>query len=778
MIKFVLTLSWLLFVIATNISAQIGPGKVSLAGVKSDTTIRRDARWIPYIEAKNNSDAYFAQGYVTASDRLWQMDLMRRLARGETAEIFGKAALEEDKRWRRFNFSKVADESLKHLSPDLVAALTSYARGVNAFIATLSEENLPAEFRILQYRPKEWRPSDTVVIGKIISDSLSSTWRQDLLRASLIGLPKNKLDDLTDQSTPYDVVLFGRDVKSIAARNGKDPMFIVTSTLLAAADHDEQLRRRSLERVGLYAEELSASNNWVISSKRTATGKPILANDPHLAPTAPGIWYLTHLATPDMRVSGVTFPGVPGVILGHNENIAWGATNVGPDVQDLYIETFNAEGQYKTPTGWELPSLRKETIKVRVNPLKTATEAVEFDVVETRHGPIILEESGKKYSLRWTALDPRNVEFDAFYRFNRAKDWNDFKDALKNYGGAAQNFVFADVKGNIGWYAASKIPIRRSGDGSLPYDGSTADGDWIGDIPFNQLPNLYNPSSGLIVTANQRIVGSSYKYTQISRDAAAPWRAKRIWDKLGSKTKITMDDVREVQHDTYNIPVAELAKKVVELSAASPETLDVLKGWDGKMTATSKGALLANEIRVCMGNKIAESNNGVPAFLIRERVLERAVRENMVRWLPAGTKNFADLMISCDKTVRAELSGSAVYGKDPDGWVWGKTWQARFNHPLASVPLIGGRFKIPNVPIDGSGQTPNVGSAVSMRHIASPGDWDETRLVLPLGQSGDPQSPHFKDQFDAWASGAPMVFPFGRSAVEKRTSIITILSPK
>jgi penicillin amidase len=294
--------------------------------------------------------------------------------------------------------------------------------------------------------------------------------------------------------------------------------------------------------------EGTGSNNWVISGDRTADGKPLLANDPHLDATAPGIWYLSHLSSPGQRVSGVTIPGVPGIILGHNEYIAWGATNVGPDVQDLYSETFNTEGKYLTPDGATAPVIRKEVIKVRTNLLKTDTEDVVLEVTETRNGPIVVEDGGKRFALRWTALDPANREFEAFYYLNRAKDWTEFTKALASYVGATQNFVYADVKGHIGWHAAGRIPIRRTGYGELPYDGSTNDGEWTGYIPFNDLPQLFDPPSGFIVTANQRAVGTSYKYPQYTRDYAAPWRARRIYELLENDKKVTMDRVTQIEH--------------------------------------------------------------------------------------------------------------------------------------------------------------------------------------------------------------------------------------
>ncbi|HEY8561524.1 MAG TPA: penicillin acylase family protein [Pyrinomonadaceae bacterium] len=768
---------FLLFVSSICPAQEVATKKLSVSGLTSRATVRRDARAIPYIEAANDADLYFAQGFVTASDRLWQMDLLRRVARGELAEIFGKQVVKEDERWRRYGFSRIAEESLTTLNPQLKKALEDYARGVNAYIATLDKETLPIEFRILQYHPAPWKPTDTICLGKILAEGLSSTYRLDLIRASLRNLPQDKLADLTNNVTPFDVVLFGTDAaqKRTAERTGKDEMRI-TNGDLRFAERDAALRENSLARVGLYAEDLAASNNWVISGKRTADGKPLLANDPHLQPAAPGIWYLTHLSAPNVRVSGVTFPGVPGIVLGHNEHIAWGATNVGPDVQDLYRETFNDRGEYQTPAGWEKAVTRREEIKVRVNPLAPATETQVLETQETRNGAIITDETGQKWALKWTARDPRNQEFEAFFLLNRAKNWREFQNALKTYGGATQNFVYADASGNIGWIAAGKIPLRRKGDGALPYDGATSDGDWTGYIPFEELPRLYNPPSGLIVTANQRIVGTDYKYFGVvSRDAASPWRARRIYDLLKDKTRVTMDDVRDAQLDVYSGVYAELAKEIVAANAASPETVETLKNWDGKMTADSKAALLVNEIRNCAASKIGEENK-VPGYIVRERVLYWAIRDKAARWLPKAFTSYADLLKACDLESRASLASAKRFGADETKWRWGGSFVANFQHPLAIVPLVGAQFAARFTDVNGSGVTPNVGANVSMRLIASPGNWDATRHVIPLGQSGDPNSPHWKDQFEAWRSGAPALFPFTKAAVEQAAKEIVFLA--
>lgn len=752
----------ILFVAVTQVLSQDAGKQLSVEGLQKSVTVLRDGRGIPYIEAANDADLYFAQGYVTASDRLWQMDMMRRVVRGETAEIFGKQTLEQDKRWRRFGFSQVVERSYSMLSPDLKAALVSYAAGVNAYIDRLDAATLPVEFGILQYRPKPWHPTDSLAIGKILADALSTTWRNDLQRAEVQGMAPDKLADLSDPFSPYDVILYPGKAKG--KRYGEVNAERPSDSLLAAAERDEYIRKASLETVGLYAEGLAASNNWVISGKLTASGRPILANDPHLSATAPGIWFIADIRSPEVHAAGVSIPGIPGIVLGHNETIAWGATNVGPDVQDIYKLELDGSGSYRTADGWKKLQVRKESIAVRSNPLSTETKAVEFEVRSSEQGPVILEDKSGSYALRWTAFNPEFNEFEAFFRLDRAKDWPTFKNALKTFGGPAQNFVYADTSGHIGWYAAGRIPIRRKGIGQFPYEAKTGDGDWIGYIPFAELPHLYDPPSGLIVTANQRTVDGNYKYQQIASGASAPWRARRILDRLSAMKKITPKDVASVQLDAFNIPLDLLAKRVVRGQAASAETLDVLKAWDGTMLPDSRGALLAEEIGKCVTTEITRVNAPVSYGVIRERIVDRAIREDLARWLP-GVKDYDELFRSCDTQARQSLT--RVLGADPAGWTWGKTFTAVIPHPLVMTPVIGQRFVTRTDPLAGSRYSPNVGSSVSMRYIVSPGDWDATSLVIPLGESGWAGTEHFKDQFDMWKTNTPPPLVFGKAEASK-----------
>lgn len=758
--------------------------KLSISGLKETVTVRRDERGIPYIEARNEADLYFAQGYITASDRLWQMDLYRRVARGETAEIFGKTTLEEDKRWRKFGFAVIAEENVKSADAETLLLLENYARGVNAYIAMLDDKSLPIEFQILRYKPRQWTTADSIVVSKIFDDGLSNTWRSDLIKASLMDLPKEKLNWIFDPSSSLDVILVGNEGN--AKRKVQNAKLTLTpnSVDLGKVAAIDAVRKSSLERIGFYAEELAASNNWVVSGKKTVDGKAMLANDPHLQATQPPIWYLVNLATPGLKVAGVSTPGLPGVIIGHNENIAWGMTNVGPDVQDLYLETFDASGKVKTPNGYETPKIRREEIKFRPQPLIPQTETEILEVVQTRNGVIYYENANKKYALKWTAFEPKNTSLKMIASLAKAKNWTDFRNAIKLWGGAAQNFVYADVQGNIGWTAAGKIPLRRTGDGSTPYDGATNDGDWTGFVPFEELPSLYNPPAGFIMTANQRTVGKSYKYQNLIARQTTVSRAKRLEDLLNSKAKLSADDMSQFQYDLFSVVNSRFAKEVVTQKGASEETLKLLSDWDGRMNNESKPALVADSIRAVFRNKILAANLGADranaTFLPYEAAFfDRLITEKPKDWLPKEYASYADLLKACETEAKATLTKNL--GADESKWTWGASVKSNFPHPLAIAPLIGTPFKIAPLPQNGSsgaGATPNVGASVSMRFVATPGNWDTTRHVIPTGESGNPKSPHWKDQLDAWYTGNTPIFPFSKAAIESAAKETIVLEPK
>jgi penicillin amidase len=771
---------------------------IQLMGLRDRVTVRRDERGIPYIEAKNDEDLYFAQGYITASDRLWQMDLFRRTERGELAEVLtagpNNIALEQDKQHRTLGFTQVAEAEFAQASLQSRALLEAYARGVNAYIASLDAKSLPPEFQILQYKPKPWTPVDSLLVIKLFFEALSNTWRLDIMREALAGLPPEKRAALLPETSPYDVLVAGKDTKKNARLEQSPGSTIpVTNETLLALVRDEEIAANALTRVGLYAEGLAASNNWVVSGKRTATGKPLLANDPHLAPTAPSIWHMVHLSAPGVRVAGVTAPGLPGVVIGHNERIAWGFTNVGPDVQDLYIEKFDPANprRYLTASGWRDAEIRHEEIKVRKGIMDSSTDTVTLDVTVTQHGPIVFEKDGKRYALKWTALDPKHNSPDSSFFINRARNWKEFSSALSTFTAPTQNIVYADIDGHIGYHAAGVVPIRKSGDGSVPYDGSTDAGEWASYIPTDKLPTLFDPPSGVIVTANQRIVGNDYPYF-LTHSWAQPYRARRILDMLNEKPKLSADDFRRIQGDVYAFAAVAFARQNVKLIRPTltptdtklSETLDALEKWDGQINADSRVAPLVIQIRSAFRTRILAAALG--GELIRifgwsnfEATLDRLMEDQPKDWLPKEFSSYAELLRACHEDARGVLTKSL--GPDESKWKWGEMTKVRFQHPLAAAPLIGSQFTIPPFPQNGTGAlaaTVNVGASVSMRLIADPGDWDRTQHGLTLGESGVPANPHWKDQLDDWRNVTPRVFPFSEAAIGKATKETLTLEPK
>jgi penicillin amidase len=769
---------------------------VQIKGIKDKITIYRDERGIPYIEAKNDEDLYFAQGYATATDRLWQMDLFRRTVRGELAEVLtagpGNFALDQDKLHRTYGFTQAVEAELAAASPRTRTVLEAYARGVNAYAASLDPKSMPPEFQILQYSFRPWTPTDSLAVIKIFCEALSDTWRLDIMRQALSVLPAEKRAELLPEISPIDVLVVGKDTQSkgTSARLKPEP---ASREFLERLAYNQAIASAALNRIGFDTDALAASNNWVVSGNRTVTGKPLLSNDPHLGPTAPSIWYMVHLSAPGIRVAGVSTAGLPGVIIGHNDRIAWGFTNVGPDVQDLYIEKFNPDNpkQYQTPAGWKDAVVRREEIKVRKGIGSSEYDTVVQEVTVTRHGPIIFEGDGKRYALRWTALDPSKNNADSTHILNRVRNWKEFNTALESFTAPTQNMVYADVDGHIGYHAAGVIPIRKSGDGSVPYDGATDAGEWTSYIPIAKLPTLYDPPSGIIVTANQRIVGTDYPYF-LTHSWAQPYRARRIWDLLNEKPKLSAEDFRRVLGDTYSIAGVFFTKEAVKLlrpklTPADEKlraTLEAFEKWDGMVNTESTVAPIVSRMRLAFRSKILTAALGQD--LVRnyqwsnfDTTLDRILKDQPAAWLPKEFPTYADLLRACYDEAVGNLTKSL--GADETKWTWGDMAKARFPHPLGGAPLIGAQFTVPPFPQNGTGglagATVNVGSSVSMRLIADPSDWDKTQQGITLGESGLPKSPHWSDQLADWRAVTPREFPFTQAAVVKAAKETLVLEP-
>jgi penicillin G amidase len=733
-----------------------------------EPVIRRDARGVPFIEAANERDLFFAQGYATASDRLWQMDFLRRTARGELAEVLGANVVEVDKLHRIYGFRAVAEKQWAGASKQTREALESYARGVNAFIE--STESLVVEFQVLRYQPKPWTPIDSLALGKLFAEKLSFTVDADILRALLSDLPRQRVEQLLPQSSPLD--LLAERYRSYETHAFSDDQRAILREVLKAIQRSRAATNGDSE-VG--------SNSWVVSGARTVSGKPLLASDPHLPPTSPSIWHIVHLAAGDLRVSGVAVPGVPGVMIGHNDSIAWGITNVCPDVQDLYFEEFEPGDTdlYKTPAGWRAADVRMEQIAVR-NVDGSPAAPVEVEVKVTRHGPVIFEKGSVGLSLRWTALDADIIDLDTFLAINHARNWNQFTNALSGYGGPPQSFTYADTDGHIGYYCAGRIPVRKNGDGSVPYDGTTNDGEWLGYIPFADLPHAFDPPAAQIVSANQRLVNDAYPY-HITHNWRVPYRARRIHDLLQKQTKFDVDDFLAIQGDAYSIPDAIFAAELVKLGQPFTNTstewhdlVEMLAGWDGYSTADSTELPVVIEMRKAFRNHILNAAIGAelaPLYEWRNEgtFVDKLIAERSLDWLPREFVSYDALLLTCYREAVDTLTNQL--GEDRTQWTWGRMAQVRFSHPLEKLGPAGQRFAIRTLPQNTGGSMPtvNAGARVSLRFVADLSDWDATRLCLPLGESGDPQSANRADQLDEWYNVTPSIVPFSDLAIANST---------
>src|SRR5690606_29265736 len=536
-------------------------GEAAVAILDSNVTVVRDDIGVPHIRAETDADLYRAQGYVQAQDRMFQMDLSRRQASGRLAEVIGADAVDTDKFFRTFSLRDAAEKSWDGYDAEAKQVLEWYAEGVNAYMEEAKESgDLSFEFALLGFEPEEWTPVDSLTIGKFMAYDLGGHWNTLAVRHwALNEFPEDKAREL--------FIEYPEDAPAILAANKQ-------SQVKVAGEFD----------ASVIPPEFNGSNNWVVSGDKTASGKPLLADDPHLGLSTPSIWYQMHLESPEQNVSGVIFAGIPGIILGHNEEIAWGVTNVGPDVQDLYIETPNPDDptQFQYEGKWEQAEVRDEPIKVKDG----KTEA--FEVLVTRHGPVVSnvlyedEDPGAVFSMQWTALEP-TLELQAVLNFNKASNWEEFELALEDFQAPAQNFVFAATDGTIAYKANGRIPIRKTGDGQLPVPGDSADYGWEGYVPFDELPTVVNPESGFIATANNEVVDDSYEY-HITDFWAQPYRYERIAEVLDANDQLTAKNMMDLQMDQKNLYAAEFLENMIETvrneSSDHEEIFDLLAGWD------------------------------------------------------------------------------------------------------------------------------------------------------------------------------------------------------
>jgi penicillin amidase len=680
-----------------------------------------DALGVPHIRAASLEDALFVQGYVTAQDRLFQMDGLRRIAAGDLAEILGPAYLESDRDSRRLRMRRIAEAAYATLPAADRAAFAAYARGVNGFIATHGND-LPLEFTLLGYQPRPWSVVDSLLVCLYMYRDLTTTWRDQILK---------------------------RDMLASGDRKKVEFLFPV----------------------GAGADPRPGSNAWAIAGGLTASGKPLLSSDMHLAYSLPGIWYMTHIQAPGMDVSGVALPGTPGVMVGHNRRIAWGITNLEFSVQDLYIEQFDDRtGRYSYRGQVEQARPERELIRVKGQP------AAEIVVWVTRHGPLFVTDGADRMALRWTAAEPGLIQYPIL-DIDRAQNWSQFTAALERFPGPGSNFVYADTDGNIGFHVAGKLPKRLGYKGDVPVDGSSGAFDWDGTIPFEQLPAAFNPPGGVIVSANQNTFPADFPYPY-SGNFYPPERARQIRDLLSTHGQWRAEDLLAVQKDIYSafnkFLAAELVAAYDRRHAGNPgldPAIALLRAWNGQMDKDQAAPFLVTlayqYLRTAAAESAAPSIGAQYQFQLAPMALEELLRERPAGWFLDYDETLLRALVDAVEEARR------IQGPDIKQWKYGAYLRIAIDNPVIhQVPLVGKYFDIGPVPMSGASSTVKQTTralAPSMRMDADLGDWDRSLLNVQIGQSGQILSRHYKDQWEAWYYARS--FPMQYGHVEVRSTL-------
>jgi penicillin amidase len=726
-------------------------GTLVLDGPAAEIRITRDTAGVPHIAAASDRDASFALGFVHAQDRLFQMDMMRRLGAGRLSELLGDAAFGTDRTMRTLGLYRAAESQLDGLSPPLREALDAYAAGVNAFLAHRGA--LPPEYTLLRSAPEAWRPADSLVWGKYMALLLSGNYRRELVHSRIAAhVTGEQLGQLYPDYPPDAPVTLG----ALAALYRALPL----DRIYAAVP----------EAVG----PTFASNNWVVDGKHTVSGKPLLANDPHLGFSTPDIWYLARIDTPSLHLAGATSPGAPFVVLGHNQRIGWGFTTTESDVEDLFIERPDPAdpARYLAPNG-SLPfETRQEVIAVRGGAATTVT------IRATRHGPVISDLSlppgaapaGDVLALQATFLAGEDRTPQALWDINRAQNWQDFNVALENVVAPQQNVVYADVDGNIGFTAPARVPIRGKGDGWLPVPGWSGEYDWTGFVPFAKLPRALNPPDGHFISANNKIVPDDYPYF-LGRDWDLPYRAARITALLDATPLQSPDTTAAIQADTLSLGAQTLLPLMLAIAppdARAAAALERLRGWNGRMDADQVAPLiftawLRDLNRILFAARLGD--DFADYWDLRPNVIAAILTEHR-EWCrdPArpGTVGCAARLTDSLENALDQLT--AAYGTEMAQWLWGRAHSATFPHPLFSrIPFLRG-VRATAVPADGGSDTVNRGGmfvqsqtqpyldrhGAGLRMILDFADLDAARFIVVPGQSGNPISAHYADMLEPW----------------------------
>ncbi len=798
-------------------------GEVRLNGLQGPVEIKRDAHGIPQIYADDPADLFFAQGYVQAQDRFFEMDFRRHVTAGRLSELIGKEGLDTDTFVRTLGWRRVAEQEYEDLGANTRSLLQAYSRGVNSYIDGKSGSELSLEYAVLELvgpsrRPEPWTPVDSVAWIKAMSWDLRSNMTDEIDRT--LASRQMSVDDVEelypDPPKGHHPIVTDRNRSVFGKKFQKDPCQEPAAALPdCPLPTVSRSAAASLGTARDAAQALPAllgtsggigSNSWVVDGEHSTTGKPILANDPHLAPSMPGIWYQVGLHCRELTdtcpydVSGFSFAGMPGVVVGHNRRIAWGLSTMYADVTDLYLERVDGDTyEYK---GKRLPlETRRETIKVADGRARTIT------VRSTRHGPILSGVSddvddvgdGSAVALQWTASTPRPT-ITAVFALDKAHDWKQFRSAAERFTVPSQNLVYADVDGNIGYQAPGAIPIRSRGDGRWPVPGWDGKHEWKGYVPFDELPNELNPGSGFVVTANNQVVGGQYKHL-LGADTAAGYRSERIRELLTSKGRLSVRDMSRFQMDTYNTNAERLVPYLLDIpldTKFARQGQDTLRGWDLRQPADSSAAayfsvVWRNLLELTFHDELPRDqwpDGGERWFNVMRTILDKP---NSHWWDNLATPTLVERRddILRDAMIRARDELTMIRSRDISGWEWGQLHRLTLVNPTlgeSGVGLVERLFNRGPVQVGGgsglvdatawdAAEGYGVTAVPSMRMVVDMANLDRSRWIQLSGNSGHAFHEHYDDQLPLWATGRTLPWAFGGRAVTKSTVDTLTLRP-
>ena len=750
-------------------------GNVVLDGLDTPAEVLWDSWGVPHVYAQTQDDLFFLQGYLHAQDRLWQMELSRRAGAGRLSELFGERTLEADRFLRRIGLHRTAQKELELLDAETGPLLSSYCRGVNAFLRS-HLDRLPLEFSLLHHRPEPWRPLDSLVWAKTLAWSFSSNLEAELSRASFIERLGSELAAHLEH--PY------RPGHPLTTPPG------ATEPLQQEAEPDGWHDLPVVLHGG-------ASNAWVVDGTRSGSGKPLLANDPHLVPQLPSVWYEMHLECPTLRVTGVSVPGEPGIVIGHNQHIAWGVTASMVDIQDVYVEEFSPDkpSHYRFEGDWHKATVVQERIHVKGRRMPVVEE-----VAITRHGPVFAppkDGSHRALALRSTFHEPSNA-LKAGLALAKAANWAEFRAGLADWSEPAVNFVYADAAGNIGYQLAGRLPRRLPGTGAVPLPGWSGDKEWQGYLTQEEIPSSYNPGAHYIINANNKVAGQEHPAVIVG-EWADGYRVQRIQDLILQKDLLRPEDAAAMQMDVLSLPakaLLELVRGVHPRSPAAQQALDYLLAWDGRIEAGSTGAALYEVFRLCLRRNLLSPVLG-PHMDAYFGMHLHPLATSSSAYQSRGASYLIELLGSLDDTDPAGLAvgvdkeevinrslEEAVaqlrlrLGRNQRHWTWGRLHHITFRHPMGQAPILGRLLNRGPYPLRGDTDTIHQASyslrrpyeaaswQPSYRFIADTADWDRCLSIHAPGQSGQPGSSHYDDMIPLWRRGEYHPMPFSRDAVE------------